>query len=230
MLISTAAGGGTGPAKIRTCGSTMDVSMDSGKEVSVQCSSSNIEVVTGPVTVTFTTPDGTETTAELSTGFSLRLNTENFTVSAGDDNPGSVDIVVNGVTISLGPDDPPVSVDTTAPVINSVTANPATLRPPNHKMRPVALSVDVLDLIDDDVFCEITRVVSNEAVDAKGSGKTEVNWTITGDLTVDLRAERSGKGPGRVYTITVVCTDDAENTSEEDTVEVTVAHDQRKKK
>ena len=37
------------------------------------------------------------------------------------------------------------------------------------------------------------------------------DWEITGDLTLDLRAERSGSGTGREYTITVQCTDGTGN-------------------
>lgn len=90
-------------------------------------------------------------------------------------------------------------------------------------MHSVTVSVDVSDT------CEITSVVSNEAVDAKGSGNTEVDWEVTGALTVDLRAERSGQGDGRVYTITVVCTDDA-GARALGSVTVAVAHDQGKGK
>ena len=46
---------------------------------------------------------------------------------------------------------------------------------------------------------------------------------------MDLRAERSGKGDGRIYTITVECTDDSGYSSQSAT-EVKVPHDQSKKK
>jgi len=39
------------------------------------------------------------------------------------------------------------------------------------------------------------------------------DWVITGDLTLQVRAERSPKGNGRVYTVTVRCTDAAGNAS-----------------
>jgi hypothetical protein len=42
-----------------------------------------------------------------------------------------------------------------------------------------------------------------------------------------LRAERSAKGPGRIYTITVECVDTAGNKSMRD-VTVTVPHDHGK--
>lgn len=46
---------------------------------------------------------------------------------------------------------------------------------------------------------------------------------ITGDLTVDLRAERAGGGTGRVYAITIRCIDGAGNSATA-SVEVTVPH------
>jgi len=46
---------------------------------------------------------------------------------------------------------------------------------------------------------------------------------------VDLRAERSGKGSGRVYTITVRCLDASGNIAIKN-VTVTVPRDQGKKK
>jgi hypothetical protein len=46
-------------------------------------------------------------------------------------------------------------------------------------------------------------------------------------LSVDLRAERAGTGPGRVYTITVQCVDDSGNTATA-VAQVTVAHDNGK--
>jgi hypothetical protein len=119
--------------------------------------------------------------------------------------------------------------DTIAPVISSVSANPNNLLPPNHKMTPVTVSVDVSDICDAAPACHIAEVSSNEPVNGPGDGNTSPDWVITGDLTVDLRAERSGNGSGRVYTIIVDCTDGSGNISTE-TVEVTVPHNKGKKK
>ena len=49
-------------------------------------------------------------------------------------------------------------------------------------------------------------MTSNEAIDA-------TDWRITGDLTLNLRAERSKKGTGRIYTITIACVDASGNVS-----------------
>jgi hypothetical protein len=120
-------------------------------------------------------------------------------------------------------------VDTTPPVIEDVFATPNVLRPPNHKMRPVIVTVDATDMCDATPVCRIVSVTSDESDDGSGDGKTEPDWEITGDLSADLRAERSGEGDGRVYTLTVECTDASRNTSQ-GTVEVAVPHDKKGKK
>lgn len=111
--------------------------------------------------------------------------------------------------------------DTTPPVINNLTANPSQLWPPNHNMVNITVSATVTDNSDPSPTFAITNVASNEAVDGLGDGDTSPDWVITGNHTVQLRAERSGKGNGRVYTITVVASDASGNKSAA-TVTVTV--------
>ena len=85
-------------------------------------------------------------------------------------------------------------------------------------MVPVAITVSVADQCDAAVECEIVSVTSNEPV--QGSGIGDRDWEITGNLTLNVRAERSGKGSGRIYTILVACTDASGNRA---TSAVTVA-------
>ena len=94
-------------------------------------------------------------------------------------------------------------------------------------MVPVTVAVDASDNCDS--TCQIISVASNEPVNGLGDGDTAPDWAITGDLTVKLRAERSGKGNGRIYTITVECADSSGN-STTDTATVRVPHDKGKKK
>lgn len=111
--------------------------------------------------------------------------------------------------------------DTTAPVINSVAPSAATLWAPNHTMAPVTIKVTTTDSVDPAPACHITGVSGND-------GATAADWQITGDLTLNLRAERQGQGNGRTYTIGVSCTDGSGNVSSRASTTVFVPHDQRK--
>jgi hypothetical protein len=117
-------------------------------------------------------------------------------------------------------------VDSAAPVIRTVRATPDILWPPNHRMVPVSVTPSVLDVCDTAPACRIASVRSSEPIYGVGDGDTAPDWEVTGDLAVNLRAERSGKGSGRVYTIAVRCSDASGNNSTE-TVNVTVPHDRR---
>jgi hypothetical protein len=141
--------------------------------------------------------------------------THTFTLTV-DDGRGGTDADTVVITVQ----------DTTPPDINAVVADPDMLWPPNHKMAPVTVTVDATDLCDPNFTCEIVSVTSNEPIDGLGDGDTSPDWVITGPLTVDIRAERSGTGTGRIYTITVECTDDSGNSSTA-TVEVRVPHSRR---
>jgi hypothetical protein len=103
-------------------------------------------------------------------------------------------------------------------VISRVTATPDMLWPPNHKMVPVQVSVTASDNGATEPVCAISSIQSNEP----DNGDSE----ITDDLTANLRAERLGTGAGRIYTITVECSDAAGNSATATTT-VTVPHDKR---
>ena len=118
-----------------------------------------------------------------------------------------------------------VVVDTKPPVIESARANPATLWPPNHRMVEVTVHAMVADTCSDTTW-KIIKVMSNERPDGRGDGNMEPDWVITGDHTVKLRAERSGRGDGRIYTITLQAKDAAGNQSRTKAVTVTVLKSQ----
>jgi hypothetical protein len=86
----------------------------------------------------------------------------------------------------------------------------------------VATAADNCDSVPE---CSITEVSSNEPVNGLGDGDQTPDWVITGDDTLYLRAERSGTGDGRIYTITVTCTDDFGNSSN-GTATVNVQHNE----
>jgi hypothetical protein len=76
----------------------------------------------------------------------------------------------------------------------------------------------VTDDSDPAPACAITGVTGNE-LDVSDS-------TLTGPLSVNLRADRNGLGAGRAYSITVTCTN-ASQLSASAVVTVAVPHDQR---
>jgi hypothetical protein len=104
-------------------------------------------------------------------------------------------------------------IDNIAPTIGTATATPDLLLQANHQMVPITVSVVASDNCDPTVPCRITSVSSNEPVEGLGDGDTSPDWVITGNLTLDVRAERSGRGNGRVYTITIECKDSSENSA-----------------
>jgi endonuclease G len=111
------------------------------------------------------------------------------------------------------------AVDTTAPVITSLSASPNAIWPPNHKLVPVALSVVSTDL-GGMPSCAVTSVTNNET--------GERDAYVRGPLLLDVLAERTGGGSGRTYRIVVTCKDAAGNAAQATTT-VVVPHDQGKK-
>lgn len=114
--------------------------------------------------------------------------------------------------------------DTTGPAIASATASPGMLWAPNNKMVAITVSVDASDAGSGLAGCSITSVDSNE-----GGSAHEPDVELTGDLTMNLRAERNGNGSGRIYTAHITCTDAVGNTSSS-AASVAVPHDQGKGK
>jgi hypothetical protein len=105
------------------------------------------------------------------------------------------------------------AVDSTSPNVAAVSASPNVLLQANHQMVPVSISASVSDNCDATTVCQIISVTSNEPVEGLGDGDTSPDWEITGNLTVNIRAERSAHGTGRLYTITVQCSDSSGNVS-----------------
>lgn len=114
--------------------------------------------------------------------------------------------------------------DTTAPTITSLAVSSATLSPANHKMIAITVTAAATDKASA-VTTKIVSVTSNEPDNGLGDGDTPGDIEITGPLTVNLRAERSGTGNGRIYTIVVEAKDASGNTSAK-TIAVSVPKNQ----
>jgi hypothetical protein len=102
-------------------------------------------------------------------------------------------------------------VDTTPPAIVGVSATPNLLESASHRMVDVMLSYQATD-VGSAPSCGLS-VVSNEPVNGTGDGDTASDWMVIDEHHVRLRAERAGTGSGRLYTITVGCSDAAGNRS-----------------
>jgi photosystem II stability/assembly factor-like uncharacterized protein len=99
--------------------------------------------------------------------------------------------------------------DVQFPVLGNPTVDRSSLWPPEHQMIPITVSYTASD--NDSVACSLS-VTSNEAINGLGDGDTSPDWDITDDHHLSLRAERSGNGSGRTYTIKVTCADPSGNT------------------
>jgi rhamnogalacturonan endolyase len=115
--------------------------------------------------------------------------------------------------VGMGPQPRPriVHRDSEAPVFKTLRASSTSIWPPNHQMVPISIDAELVDLLDASPAALIVSVSSNEPVDGDDDGQTSPDWEITGPLSLNLRAERSGLGVGRVYTIVVEGTDSAGN-------------------
>jgi hypothetical protein len=109
--------------------------------------------------------------------------------------------------------------------IANLYADPCLLWPPNHKMKDVKVHYAAGDNCPGFGGCELS-VTSNEAVNGNGDGNTSPDWEVIDDHHVKLRAERSGNGNGRIYTIKVTCRDPQGDTFSRSTT-VIVPHDRR---
>ena len=162
------------------------------------------------LTYTWTTPSGASL-GETLVLRSLPVGTYLFTLTVED---GSGAFASDRVVITVA--------DGEAPTITAVLATPSIILQTNHQMVPVLVSASITDC-DSAVSCRVVSVTSNEPEDGVGDGDTAPDWEVTGDLTLKIRAERAGKGAGRVYTVTVACTDASGNTSTS-TVTIAVPH------
>lgn len=96
--------------------------------------------------------------------------------------------------------------DPSAPYIEKAYATPDILRTADGRMYPIEIGISVLDDFDPRPFCYVFAVTSNQDIstddfDDPKSG----DWSITGDMTVELRAEYTKYD--RYYDVWVTCSD-----------------------
>jgi hypothetical protein len=117
--------------------------------------------------------------------------------------------------------------DTTPPVV-TLKLSPPVLWPPNHKMRDIHATLEIVEECDPEPVIEIVSVTSNEPDNGLGDGDTENDIqgveVGTADMDFALRAERQGMGNNRLYTVVYRVTDASGNATEAEAT-VTVPHD-----
>lgn len=112
-----------------------------------------------------------------------------------------------------------VTIRDTIPPSLTLAPSSTLLWPPNHRLIPVQTAWQASDVCDASVNTVLTAVTSSESDDAPGNGDGNTSGDIqdasvgTPDSSILLRAERSGSGPGRVYTLTYAATDATGNTA-----------------
>lgn len=138
-------------------------------------------------------------------------NTVQTTFTAPEVGPGGVTLVFqlvvgNGVVTS-NPDTVTATVlDLNDPPVCALAqASPASLWSPNLSMVPVSI-VGVSDPNNQQVTITITRVTQDEPVSGPGAAHTSPDATASGHQVL-LRAEREGKGDGRVYEVYFTASD-----------------------
>jgi hypothetical protein len=138
------------------------------------------------------------------------------------------DLVHNVEALKTVPDAVTTVVADTLPPVITVSANPATLWPPNGKMVPVTVSGTITDPESGVNASTATYAVTDEYGSVQPSGHITLGPTGSYSFTIQLQAARNGNDKdGRQYTITIRAQDNARNRGSAATG-VTVPHDQGK--
>lgn len=122
-----------------------------------------------------------------------------------------------------------VKVIDTKPPLLSVTLSPSVLWSPDHKLVPITATITVSDTCDPKPTVRLVKIESNEPDNGLGDGDTanDIQGISADGRTFKLRAERSGLGNGRIYTVTYEAKDGSGNTTTK-TATVTVPKSQGK--
>lgn len=103
--------------------------------------------------------------------------------------------------------------EATPPQFDTLAVTPDMLWPANHKYVDVAATVVASDNSGEIPTVTLVSVTSNEPDNGEDDGNTVDDIVIVEEYAFKLRAERSGVGTGRTYTITYQATDSCGNSA-----------------
>jgi hypothetical protein len=178
---------------------------------------SNIDKVAPTATVVYSTTNLTnqDVTATITLSEAATITNNNGLNTYTFSDNGSVTFTFVDLAGNTGTATATVSnIDKAAPTA-TVNLSANVIEKSNHKM--VTITANVVNADDQSSVNTVvlTSITSNEADNGLGDGDTENDIQNasygTADFNFDLRGERSGKGTGRVYTITYTITDQAGN-------------------
>jgi hypothetical protein len=158
-----------------------------------------------------------------STADSYLWSTGEITPSITVNNSGSYSVTVatNGCS-AVSEATVVIAEDKEPPSIANASTNKTLIWPPNHKMVNIEVNYDVFDNCGS--TNPVLTITSNEPEGGTNKDDVAGDWKIIDPHHIQLRAERSGGGNGRIYTITITATDAAGNKTQQQ-LYVTVPHD-----
>lgn len=179
-----------------------------------------------PVTVTFSAVDQPGLSGVASVSPAQTISSDGIVTVTGS----AIDVAGNTSFLAVT-----IKLDRTPPVVSCRTVSGGLVWPPNHQLVPWETAVLVTDVTSGDGGFVLTGTGSSEPDDARrGDGHTNddlVGFVVgTPDTSGFIRAERSGSGDGRVYSLFYEGRDQAGNVGSCAVVTAEVPHDQRKDK
>jgi len=202
--------------------------VDAGDDVVLECESANGT----EYTLNGTAPTGEGIVNEWTTDPMIDLENADTLTPTGVFPLGVTTATLTSTPAGGAPESDSATVtveDTEAPVVRA-KADPWFLWPPNHELREVNVHLRIADRCSsaDDFTVELVDVKSSEADNGRGDGNSanDIQGADIGtdDRSVELRAERSGSGRGRIYTLVYRVADGAGNETQAE-AKVYVPHD-----
>lgn len=201
---------------------------DAGEDLTLECSASPGSAVT--LDGLGSTVDGASATLDSNATFLWQAAGVVFSDDTSPTPNASFPLGTTTVTLTVTHTDPGTQVatssqdtvdvilsDTTPPTLTLVPS-PAILWPPNHKLRTVNVVVVATDACDPKPAVVLSSVSSSEPDNGLGDGDTSGDVQKadmgTDDRSFQLRAERSGQGNGRTYSVVYSATDASGNATD----------------